>query len=250
MSIDLKIQNSCDHMVHWEVGSLQSDLRTIYFQRPLASSASLTLRINNAVIESALYAVQVRNDILAIEQPFSLLMARKIKDYQPLIEAQYVTIMKYCRKCRGVGGVDDIIYENKSDARTCKDEELLLQMLEKAVVTRLGSNPFHSWFGTGLQDLVGKKLIDPEMAQNRMNEQVSMAVEKLRTLQGQMQSSGRELTPRELFGELISLESAPSPVDPSIYTIRVRFTSQSGKLLQYDQLVNLQSAKTRMASSW
>lgn len=245
MSIDLKIQNLCDHMVNWEVGALQTNLTSVLFSKPIASTASLIFRVNNVVIDPSRYSVKVRDDVVSADRPFYVETNYKIKDYQPLIEAQYTTLSTFCRKCAGINYVDDFIYVNDRDIRTCKDEELLLQLVEKYVVTKIGSNPFHDWIGTGLHTLIGTKITDSSLLKNRMTEQVSGAIEKLKNVQKQMQSTGRDMSPGELYGETLSIQVSQQD-DPSIFLIIVRFTSQSGKPLQYEQLVNLTTTRQRM----
>jgi len=248
MSIDLKIQNQCDHVVNWEVGSLQSDLKSVLFSKPIGSESSLLVRVNNADRDRSEYAVRIREDVVSADRPFYVEFKRKIKDYQPLIEAQYVTLSNFCRKCAGLGNIDDIEYENRTAFRTCRDEELLLQTVEKLIVTKAESNPFHSWVGTTLHTLVGSKVIDADMIKLRMTEQVNNAIEKLKTVQKQVQASGREMTPGELFGDLLSVDVTQG-VDPSLFTITVWFTSQSGERLRYDQLVNVGAPRVRMTFS-
>jgi hypothetical protein len=244
MSIDLKIQNLCDHTVNWEVGQMQPDRRSVLFAKPIASTASLGVRVNNVVIDPSRYSVQVKDEVVSADKPFYVVMTFKVKDYQPLVEAQYVTISTFCRKCAGINYTDDFEYINGKDIRTCKDEELLLQLVEKYIVTILGSNPFHSWVGTGLSAMIGVKITDPDMLATRMKEQCNNAIEKLKNVQKQMQATGREMSPGELFGDLISMSVAQG-TDPGIYTITVKFTSQSGKPLQYDQRVRLSSTRQR-----
>jgi len=242
MSIDLKIQNLCDHKVNWEVGQLQSDRKSVLFSKPIASSASLTVRVNNVDIDPSEYVVRVRDDVVSDDRPFYVVLSRKVKDYQPLIEAQYVTLSTFCRKCAGLKYGDDFEYLNDRDIRTCKDEELLLQMVEKYIITRVGSNPFHIWIGTILYTMVGSKITDQDLLKSRMTEQANNAIEMLKSVQKQMQSTGREMTPGELFGDLLFMQVTQES-DPSLFTITVRFTSQRGKQLEYEQLVNLKSSR-------
>lgn len=247
MSSDIRIQNLCDHMVNWEEGSLQLDRKSILFSKPIASTASLKVRVNNVEISPSKYTVSVNNEVLSADRPFFVILNSPTKLFQPLVEAQYVTIQTFCRKCLGIRYVDDFEYINDRDLRTVENEELLLQNVEKYIVTKVDSNPFHSWVGTDLYSLVGKKLLDQDLIVSRMTEQVNSAIDKLKTVQRQLQASGREVTPGEMFGDLLSLSVVQQP-DPSIFNIIVKFTSQSGKALQYEQPVDIQSTfRTRLS---
>lgn len=248
MSVDLKIQNVCDHKINWEVGKLESDRRSVLFSKPIASLASLLVRVNNVVVDSSSYVVRVREDVASANKPFYVVFVRKIKDYQPLIEAQYVTLSTFCRKCLGIGYTDDFEYINDKDIRTISDEGLLLQNVEKYVVTKMESNPFHSWVGTGLHQLIGTKITDVETLRSSMQDQVSSAIQKFKTVQRQVQASGRKMTPGELFGNLISM-NVKQAEDPSIFTITVNFTSQNRTMLSYDQTINISAPRRRITFS-
>jgi len=249
MSLDIKIQNLCDHVVNWEQGALQADRRSVLFQKPIASKASLSVRMNNVIISPSQYSVEVDYDILASDRPFLVVFKQRTKLFQPLVEAQYTTIPTFCRKCLGLKYVDDFEYVNDKDLSSVRDEELLLQNVEKYIVTKIQSNPFHSWMGTGLHTVVGSKVLDADLLITRMTEQVNSAIDKLKTVQRQLQASGREVTPGELFGDLLSL-TVTQMEDPSAFNIVVRFTAQSGKGLVYEQPVDLQSTiRTRLAFS-
>lgn len=247
--MDIKIQNLCDHVVNWEQGALQSDRVSILFQKPIASTASLTLRINNVEIPSSQYSVEVNYDVVASDRPFIVKLKTRTRLFQPLIEAQYTTIPTFCRKCLGLRYVDDFEYVSRRDLTTIEDEALLLQNVEKYIVTKIQSNPFHSWMGTNLHTLVGSKIVDTDLLIARMTEQVNSAIDKLKTVQRQLQSSGREVTAGELFGELLDLTVEQMP-DPSAFNIVVKFTAQSGKVLTFEQPVDLASnIRTRLAFS-
>jgi len=248
MSIDFKIQNACDHMINWEAGQLQSDRKSVLFLKPIATTASLSVRINNVLQDKSDYVVAVDMEKLSADRPFFVVMHHKVKNYQPLIEAQYVTLSTFCRKCLGLNYVDDIEYMNGDDLRTCNNEELLLQMMEKFIVTKSNSNPFHSWLGTGLHELIGTKITDNTVLTARMTEQVNNAIEKLKNLQRQAQASGREMTPGELFGDIKELKVTQG-TDPSIFTITVRFTSQRGQQVAYELPVYLAGFRRRVAFS-
>jgi len=249
MSVDIKIQNLCDHVVNWEQGTLQSDLKSILFSKPIASTASLSVRVNNVVLSPSTYSVEADDSILSADRPFYVVLHERTKLFQPLAEAQYTTIQTFCRKCLGTRYVDDYEYINDRDMRTTRDEELLLQNVEKYIITKIESNPFHSWIGTGLHTLIGSKILDNDLLTTRMTEQVNAAIDKLKTVQRQLQASGREVTQGELFGDLLSLEVFQQD-DPSVYNIVVKFTSQSGKVLELEQPVDLQSTfRTRLSFS-
>jgi len=150
MSIDIKIQNRCDHYINWERIKLESDLKTINVRHPVAAVSSVVLRINNQVIPEDQYDVLSRPEFLIETPPFYLYMKKKVRVYQPIVEVKYTTMSTYCPKCVGMKVIDDLIYKPNGDMQTIEKEFLLIQQVEKYIVTKVTSNIFHSWVGTSL----------------------------------------------------------------------------------------------------
>jgi hypothetical protein len=249
MSQDFKIQNRCDHKINWVAGVLASDRRRIDVPYLIASKASVVLRINNVVRPSSEY--KIVRDLSAVDtvKPLYILMNNRIKHNDPLIEVQYVTLLNRCPKCLGTKFLDDITYNASGDITQVKDEFLLLQTVEKYIVTNLRSNRFHDWMGTNLHTLVGTKILDVEQLRNKVVDEVTLAIEKLKDIQRQLVSTGRPVSAGELFGNLISVDLSQEYDDLSIISVTVRFTAQSGKRLNYTQLLELTELRQRISFS-
>lgn len=247
MSLDFRIQTKCDHVINWEKATLQSDRRSIYVTYTIASVSSLRLRINNVEVPRTEYTVATKRQKLTVESYFYILMKSKIKDFEPLIEVKYVTELTRCPKCRGVRILDDIKYTSQGDIQTIDKEFLLVQQVEKFIVTALGSNIFHNWMGTGIQNLVSSGIKDFEVIRQRVVEQVNSGIEKLKNVQRQLQSSNRKLDPGELFGQVVSIDVERSD-DPTIVLVTVAFTAQSGRTVEFSQYLEFTSLRERRAS--
>ena len=246
MSSDIKIQNKCDHLINWEKATLYRDKRSIEVSYRIAAVASLNLRINNVVISSEDYDVVPKSTIKVVEPYFYILMKEKIRHYDPLIEAKYTTFLDYCPKCEGVRVVDDSVYTQSGDFKMIENEFLLVQNVEKYIITKLGSNVFHDWIGTNLHSLVGSKVMDLDALRTRVIDQVNGAIEKFRRVQKQLQGTNRLLTPGELFGELISVLVEQTD-DPTMILVTVVFTAQSGRTLEFSQFLELSELRRRRA---
>lgn len=246
MSLDIKIQNKCDHYINWERVTLRDDRRSIYVSYPIASAASLSLRINNVIIPRTEYSIATKSEKLTVESFFYIFMRKKIKLNDPIVEVRYVTSQTYCPKCLSVRILDDINYTEKGDFQTINKEFLLVQQVEKYIVTKLGSNIFHDWMGTGLHNLIGSAIKDKELIRSRIVEQVNGGIEKLKTVQRQLQGAGRNLDAGELFGQIISIDVEDTE-DPTIVLVTVAFTAQSGRTVEFSQFIELTEFRERRA---
>lgn len=249
MSKDFKIQNKCDHKINWVSGTLDSDRRRIDVPFLIASKASVSLRINNVIRPRSDYKIVADQSVPDDVKPLYILMKNKIKHNEPLIEVQYVTFLDRCPKCVGTRFVDDIAYTNGGDISLVNDEFLLLQTVEKYIVTNLRSNRFHQWMGTNLHKFIGQKIIDVEQFRTRIVDDITLSIEKLKDVQNQYISTGRPVSAGELFGTLISIDLVQEFEDLSIISVKVTFTAQSGKRLNYTQLLELSELRQRVSFS-
>jgi len=237
MSYDIKLQNYCDHKILWYRAQLEEDRKTVYLPYPLGSAASLKVRVNGELYPDTSYSIKT------VRQPLSLVVITniefylKIKDFDPIIEFLYVTVPETCPKCLNVKTIDDFVINGKGDTETVSKELLLLQEVEKIITTKISSNAFHSWYGTDLHSLIGTKISDRQLLYTRIREQVSNAIDKLKNVQKQMQSSGRQFDPGELFGKLLKIDIEDTE-DPSLVLVTVTFTSQSNTPLEYSQYLS------------
>jgi len=243
MSYDIKLQNYCDHKILWARAQLEMDRKTVYLPYPMASAASLKVRINGVIYPYTTYSIKSIRQTLSLVVITNIEFFNKIKNYDPIIEFYYTTLSDTCPKCLNVKTVDDLLINGRGDVEMVSKEILLLQQIEKIITTKLSSNAFHSWYGTELHSLIGTKISDRQLLYTRVREQVGSAIEKFRTIQKQMQASGRKFDPGELFGNLIKIDIVDTE-DPSMILVTVTFTSQSNNPIEYSQYLSM-NALTR-----
>jgi hypothetical protein len=240
MSYDIKLQNFCDHKILWARAQVEPDRKTVYLPYPLASAASLRVRINGELISNTSFTIKSVRQNLSLVVITTIEFLNKIKHYDPIVEFFYSTIPDTCPKCLNVKTVDDFTINGHGDIEMVSKELLLLQDVEKVIATKLSSNAFHSWYGTELHSLIGTKISDRELLFNRVREQISTAIDKLRTTQKQMLASGRKFDPGELFGKLLKID-VENTDDPSMILVTVSFTSQSNTPIEYSQYLSMNS---------
>ncbi len=247
MSYDIKLQNKCDHRIQWERVPLEVDSRTIRIPYLVSSGVSLSLRINNVKKDPTTYTIYTVTKSLSTLKENRILLNNKVKDYQPIVELNYLTTSDYCPKCLAVKTLDDWVYTSSGDVSMTQKEPLLLQQLEKIIVTVIGSNPFQTWYGTSLNNLIGTKTFDFEIVRAKISDQINIAIDRLKTIQKQLVNSRRKVDPGELFGQVLSL-SVEKQEDPTFVLVDLVFTSQSGKTLEYSQFIELSIPRTRIAN--
>jgi hypothetical protein len=249
MSIDFKIQNVCDHVINWETARLSTaDYKSVEVVRIIASGKSVKVRVNGTELDPSGFQVLNRNNLLdpKIVEKY-IYLSKKERSYRPLIEVQYTTDRVLCPKCLGGTVLDDIKYGAGGDFATVEKEQQLIQTLEKYIITRVNSNKFHTWMGTDIHGLLGSKIFDFDTIRLEVVNQINIAVNKLKEIQAQLISSGREVSGGEIFEELISIEVVPNESDPTIVSAVVTFTSRSGNTLQFEQLLEFGQLRERVA---
>jgi hypothetical protein len=242
MSYDIKIQNSCDHKILWARAQLEPDRKTVYLPYPLASVASFKVRINGEPQVGTSYTIKSFRQNLSLIVVTYIEFLKKIKHNDPIIEVNYAAISDVCPKCLNVKYIDDFSVNGNGDLITVNKELLLLQQVEKVIITKLSTNIFHTWYGTEIHSFVGMKITDRDLLYTRIREQVSNAIDKLKNVQRQMESSGRKFDPGELFGKLLKIDVEETE-DPTILLVNVSFTSRSDTPIEYSQYLSLNSTK-------
>jgi len=238
MSYDVKLQNYCDHKILWAQAQLEADMKTVYLPYPLASASSLKVRVNGVTVSPALYSIKTLRKSLSLTVISIIEFFNKVKHSTPIIEFNYVALSETCPKCLNVKSLDDLFINGHGDIEMTSRELLLLQQVEKVIVTKLSSNAFHDWYGTELHSLIGTKISDKNLLYTRVREQVSTAIDKLKNIQKQMTTSGRKFDPGELFGKLLSIDIQDTE-DPSMIFVVVSFTSQSNVNMEYTQYLSM-----------
>ena len=246
MSYDIKLQNSCDHKINWMRYGLENDLRTVLLSYPVASSASFKLRIN--FVEQREDAYAVKNVArLDTQRPEAFLVMRdRVKHNAPILEVSYYTFSEFCPKCSGTKYVDDLEYIGPGEVRIASEETLLLQRFEKIIVTKLSSNVFHDWYGTGLHSLIGMKISDKDMMRSKIIDQIGAAVDRIRKIQKDMVATGRTMSPGELLGKLEDIIVEETD-DPTLIQVTVSFRSQRGTPMEYSQYISTSNLRQRVA---
>jgi len=108
---------------------------------------------------------------------------------------------------------DDLSIAPNGDIRTVTDTPKLRQDILKIIVTALGSNKFHPWYGSSVGgDIIGQNLPD-NIVEAEVAAAISQSLNRLKALQAS-QVSAQATTLSELIADLGPARVERNPADP------------------------------------
>lgn len=156
------------------------------------------------------------------------------------VEIDYVTLRQECRRCGGLGVENDWRYGSDGEIIEVRDEALLLQEIQKDIYTILGSNPFHTWYGSRLLDAIGKKLAAGGFIQNMIVSDVYQAFARWQNLKRQQEEKlGQFVSDGEFPFRLLSVGLQQSTQDPTVIFVNVTIQSRSNDQIQLERGLRL-----------
>jgi len=136
----------------------------------------------------------------------------------PIIKMTYQTYPQTCLRCRGTLVENDIRFDESGDALYVEDENLLYQNSLKIILTDLGSNLYHTWYGSNIRRRIGSKATSTVAAM--ISEDVRNALQNLQATQLE-QSNYQTVTFKERLYQVQSVETFQSEEDPTMYIVDV-----------------------------
>lgn len=136
----------------------------------------------------------------------------------PYFKVDYQVPRERCLRCRGTGIENDYRFDEKGEALLVNNENLLYQACVKLLLTRVGSNPYHRWYGTTLIDKVGSKAVGG--VANAIRFEVVRALDDFKDTQGQ-QAKYQFVSPKERLAGIDSVNVQANPNDPTVFLVDV-----------------------------
>lgn len=131
---------------------------------------------------------------------YDILFSKEISP-EGLIDVSYTTAKEYCRRCNSTGVENDIRWGEDGQLEYLTETDLLYQNVAKAVLTEIGSNPYHTYYGSNALGLLGRKVNSgTAMA---LRESVTQSLSKIIDVQ-RLQKQIQSLSPEE---QLLGIES-------------------------------------------
>jgi len=159
------------------------------------------------------------------------------------VEISYVTVREECRRCGGVGLENDWRYDLDGKIIQIRNEDLLIQELQKDFYTIQGSNPFHTWYGTQLIEAIGKKIVEGGFAQNLITSDLHQAFNRWQSIKRQQEDNvGQIVTDREFPFRLLSVVLEQNNEDPTVIFVTVTVQNRSNNPIQLTRGLKLPEA--------
>jgi hypothetical protein len=145
-----------------------------------------------------------------------------------VFEVDYPTLVGACRRCAALSNEWDHRYDGAGEPILARDTELLLQEAEKIVITVLGSNVFHPWYGTDLEKLLGRKLTaNSSYLESQVQQGVTKALNRLQSLKAQ-QARLQPVTDLEYLARVAGVDVRQDPADPVFLSVRITLQNRAG----------------------
>lgn len=148
---------------------------------------------------------------------------------------QYITDSRYCPRCRGTLFENDFRLDFGSP-KIIVDENLLYQQLQKLLLTRLGSNPYHAWYGTSIPSRIGNKTSN--LTATQLKEEVRRALTNFQTVQRE-QAKYQALSLKEQLYRVVRVDAFPHKEDPTLYYVEVEVMNASTERIKIDTFVKI-----------
>lgn len=149
------------------------------------------------------------------------------------LEVSYTTIRNECRRCGGLGVENDWRYGVTGDVTTAQDELLLIQEVQKIIYTVLGTNPFHTWYGTSIIEMIGSKVTIGGVLQNKITSDIYTAFNRWQGIKKQQEEKvGQFVSDEEYPFQLRSVTIEQSQQDPTVIFVTVVVVNRSFKSIE------------------
>jgi hypothetical protein len=151
------------------------------------------------------------------------------------ISVDYYVDSVYCDKCSKQTDLLDYSIDKLGQYEKVFDESKLIQDLKKIVRTILGSDPVATWYGTNFESIVGTKAF-PDITKTKITDELVTALSKLKSAQIQ-QEEYQKVTDNEFLDTVMKVDVQQSVSDPSLYTVDVDVSTQSGRLVSVKEVI-------------
>lgn len=172
-------------------------------------------------------------DVLPTELPAGVfpVPSRRVKFIRPIIgnptiKVTYAAPSERCPRCGGTYVENDYRFDIQGDMTLIENENLLYQACLKAILTVLGSNPYHPTYGSEVTTRIGAKAITPTQTLVRLD--IQTALEKVKSLQT-AQSKYQVVTAKERLYSISNVQVQIDPNDPTVFRAQVTVRNASNQ---------------------
>lgn len=143
--------------------------------------------------------------------------ARPVK-LNPTFKVTYSTPVERCPRCRATFVENDWRFDIEGELIEVVNEDLLYQAALKILLTRRGSNPYHTAYGSKIMDRIGAKAVGA--VATSIQDDVRTALGRMQSLQ-QQQAKYQRVSLKERLYSIMSVEVFPHETDPTAFLVDV-----------------------------
>lgn len=242
MSTEIKIETLCDHKIVEDLVLLESDFKTLLISRRVAVRKSIKLKKNGFIIpqDSPEFGYFVEDVSAGIKK---IVFKKPIKTQNDFFEISYITTTEDCPKCEGTSFLFDFAIDELGRAVIIEGDEKLTQDVVKGTLTIQGTNPYHPWYGTILNTLIGTKISDFERLKLLISQDIQELFSNIKDLQIQ-QSEVQDVSDKERIEQLISIQSTrPDPANPSFVSVSITYRNRAGNIREIQRVLDRNTAR-------
>lgn len=158
---------------------------------------------------------------------------RYIKFQDPLqtaddiIELSYFTRRADCRRCQSIGVENDLRHDARGEPVFVTGLDLLVQEVEKIVLTIRGSNVFYTWYGTSISDLIGSKIIKGgQFIEAKLVGEISAALAKYKNVKDQ-QALHQPVGEAEALLRIQNISVTQDDMDPTVFHVVIALQNRA-----------------------
>lgn len=140
-------------------------------------------------------------------------------------EVTYTTEANRCRRCMATRVENDVRVDGNGYFQMIRDEDHLYQSCLKALLTGLGSNPQHRWYGSQIMKMVGKK--GSASAGGIVADEIRRVLDTHSNLQTQ-QAKYQTVTTKERLYRVVDVQVQQHRKDPTTFMCKVVVQNFSG----------------------
>ena len=170
------------------------------------------------------WGVGMRDGFLTVSYPRFFYSPRQRKNAR--FEVSYFTEAHRCRRCMATRVENDLRVDAGGHLKLINNENLLYQSCLKALLTNLGSNLQHTWYGSNIMKFIGSKAASG--VSSVISEEIRRVLEVHKGLQEQ-QSKYQNVTMKERLYKVVEIKVQQHVKDPTTFLCEVVVQNYSGK---------------------
>lgn len=208
----------------------------LVFKTGSTLASTLGLVLNKVYMGQTLFSGwSLVNDVNSLsDRPNRLIIFDEaLKGTNDYAEISYTTVRQECRRCNGTGVENDWRYNQSGTLIKARDVDLLSQEVLKISYTALGSNPFHTWYGTDLLESIGKKLSSQGLVQNMILSSLQDAFRRWQSIKRQQEENvGQFVSDEEYPFRLLVVNLEQDPTDPTVIIVNALIQNRANNPIQ------------------